>query len=109
MATYAEIYAAATDEAFQARCRAALWEQANKVANGDEGFPAAGQAHASNADEDRLYALAVLRDQARLTDRVLAMQVLRNSSIAANPAASADADILWQLNNGSWAELRSIG
>ena len=108
MATYAEIYAAATDEAFQARCRAALWEQANKVLAGDEGFPAAGQASAQPMD-DPAYAYKALRDQTTISDRVLAMQVLRNSSIAANPAASADADILWQLNNAIWAELRSIG
>ena len=106
MATYAEIYTFATDPTFQSRCRAALWEQANKVANGDSGFPAAGQ---ENAIDDPEYSRRILRDEARVTDRVLAMQVLRNSTIAANPAASADADILWQLNNAVWAELRRIG
>lgn len=105
--SYATIYATATDSAFQARCRAALWDVANKVVGQESGFPASGQADA-NAAEDRDYALRVLRDESRITDRVLAMQVLRNATIAADPATSSDGDIQYQINS-TWAAFRRIG
>lgn len=105
--SYATIYATATDAAFQARARAALWDVANKVVNQESGFPASGQADA-NAAEDRDYALRVLRDEVRLTDRVLVMQVLRNATIAGDPASASDGDIQYQLNS-IWATLRRIG
>jgi hypothetical protein len=105
--SYATIYATATDATFQARCRAALWDVCNKVAGQESGFPAAGQADA-NAAEDRDYALRVLRDESRITDRVLAMQVLRNGTIAGDPASASDGDIQYQVNS-IWASLRRIG
>jgi hypothetical protein len=106
--SYATIYASATDADFRARCRAALWDVANRVINGESGFPASGQASAQPLD-DSAYALKVLRDQATITDRILAMQVLRNSTIASNPADATDGDIQYQINAGVWGELRSIG
>ncbi len=42
--SYATIYASATDANFQSRCRAALWDVANRVVNGESGFPGSGQA-----------------------------------------------------------------
>jgi hypothetical protein len=105
--SYATIYASATDATFQARCRAALWDVANKVINEESGFPASGQAHAS-ASEDSEYALRVLRDQSTISDRVLAMQVLRNATIASDPAEASDGDIQFQVNS-IWAEFRRIG
>lgn len=106
--SYATIYASATDADFQARCRAALWDVANRVINGESGFPASGQVSAQPLD-DTAYALRVLRDQTTLTDRILAMQILRNATIASNPEGATDGDIQYQINSGVWAELRSIG
>lgn len=106
--SYATIFESANDATFQGRCRAALWDISQKVLAGDSGYPAAGMVSVQPLD-DTAYALRVLRDQTTVSDRVLAMQVLRNSTIAANPAASADNDLAWQINNAIWAELRSIG
>lgn len=105
--SYATIYATATDSDFQARCRAGLWDVANKVAAQESGFPASGQAD-SNAAEDRDYALRVLRDETRISDRVLAMQVLRNATIASDPVSATDGDIQYQINS-VWATFRRIG
>jgi hypothetical protein len=105
---YADIWTHANDETFQGRCWAALWDVCNKVAAGDAGYPAAGMAAAS-ADDDAAYAIRVLRDEARVTARQLAQQVLRNPTIAANPASAVDNDLAWQINNAAWAELRGIG
>jgi hypothetical protein len=105
---YADIWTHANDEAFQGKCWAALWDMCNKVASGESGYPAAGMA-AANPAEDVSYAIKVLRDEARVTARQLAQQVLRNATIAANPSATADNDIAWQINNAAWAELRGIG
>jgi len=106
------IWTAATDADFQSRCWAALYDVANKVANGDEGYPAAGQASVQPVD-DTAFATKVLRRQIGLAPETLAWQVLRNSSISASvevsPAGAVDSDILWQINNGCWADLRNIG
>ena len=104
--SYSDIWTNANDAAFQGRCRAGLWDVANRVVNEESGFPAAGQG-ATIAEEDNAYALKILRSRVTLTDVVLAMQVLRNATIAADPAASSDADIQYQINN-VWAELRRI-
>jgi hypothetical protein len=106
--SYANIWTHANDGDFQGRCWAALWDIANKVAAGDTGYPAAGQASAQPLD-DGAYALKVLRDQSAVTARQLAQQVLRNATIAANPAAATDSDLAWQINNASWSELRRLG
>lgn len=105
---YADIWANANDAAFQGRCWAALWDIANKVASGEAGYPAAGQ-ESAQPEDDEYFALKILRDESRITDRQLAQQVLRNATIAANPSTSSDNDLSWQINNASWSELRRIG
>lgn len=104
--SYADIWTNANDATFQGKCRAGLWDVANKVVNEDAGFPAAGQA-AANSEEDTSYALKILRASVTLSDMVLAMQVLRNSTIAANPGTASDGDIQFQINS-IWSELRRI-
>lgn len=106
--SYTAVWTNANNEAFQGRCWAALWDIANKVAAGNEGYPASGQVSGQPLD-DGAYALKVLRDEARCTSRQLAQQVLRNATIAADPATATDNDIAWQINNASWSELRRIG
>jgi hypothetical protein len=102
---YSDIWTHANDADFQGRCLAALWDISNKVVAGDEGYPAAGQVGAG----DEAFALSVLKDETRLTGRQLAQQVLRNATIAANPAIAADNDLSWQVNNAAWSVLRGIG
>ena len=106
--TYATTWQYANDADFQGRCWAALWDIANKVANEDTGYPAAGQAAASSSD-DLTYAARIQKDEANLTSRQLAQFVLRNSTISADPANSTDNDIAWEINNAAWAEFRRIG
>jgi hypothetical protein len=101
---YSDIWTNANDADFQGRCWAALWDVANKVQAGDTGFPASGQ----DGTGDDTFAINVLRDNTRITSKQLAQQVLRNATIASNPATSTDNDIQYQINN-SWAALREIG
>jgi len=102
---YIDIWTNANDATFQGRCWAAFWDVANKVYDGDVGFPAAGQ---EDALTDGSFALSILRDATAITSRQLAQQVLRNTTIAANPATAVDGDIKFQINN-TWASLREIG
>lgn len=86
--SYADIYAAANDEAFQGRCMVAMWRAAQDI-SADNGSPTA------SAD----WANSVLQDKASITPRQLTMQVLRNPTIAAAPALASDGDIQFQVNS----------
>lgn len=89
--SYEIIYAAANNAAFIARCRVATWKAAQDIASEDAATPN----HASRKDwSDR-----VLADRTNITDKQLAMQVLRNSVIAADPANAPDGDIQYQVNS----------
>jgi hypothetical protein len=101
---YSDIWTNANDADFQGRCWAALWDVANKVYESEAGFPAAGQEGAGDSE----YAINVLRDKTNITSRQLAQQILRNTTIAANPATANDSDIQYQINT-EWASLRDIG
>ena len=97
--TYAVIWTSANDADFQGRCRAALWDYANKVASGVATYP--------DQARDLSIASKVLREETILTNRILAVQVLRNTTIAANPAVSTDADIEYQIGQ-VWDDLLGI-
>lgn len=97
---FSEIYTAANDATFQGRCLAAAWQTAQHVIAGDAGYDA------SAPSKDFAYSL--LRDQTRITAKQVAMQVLRNTTIAANVGASVDNDIDWQVKQ-IWLDLVSIG
>lgn len=88
---YADIYNAATDSLFQGRCLVAAWIAAQAILTED---PQTAD-HAARAD----WARRVLRDEANITPVQLAIQVLRNTTIAANPGASTDGDIQFQVNS----------
>ena len=95
-----DIFTAANDETFQGRCMAASWQTAQHVIAGDNGYDA------SAPSKDFAYSL--LRDQTRITAKQIAMQVLRNATIAGNVAGSTDSDIDWQVKQ-IWSDLVSIG
>lgn len=88
---YADIYNAATDANWQGRCQVALWKAAHDILAEDPGTP----------DHERRHdwAVSALRDQLTITPKQIAMQVLRNATIAANPSAATDSDIQFQVNS----------
>lgn len=88
---YADIFNAANDALFQGRCQVAMWLAAGDIINE---APSTSN-HAARLD----WANRVLQDRANITPRQLAMQVLRNTTIAANPGASTDGDIQFQVNS----------
>ncbi len=96
----ADVYTAANNETFQGRCMAAAWQTAQHVIAGDEGY------NATIPSKDFAYSL--LRDQARISAKQVAMQVLRNLTIAGNVETSTDSDIDWQVKQ-VWLDLVSIG
>ena len=87
---YADIFSAANDKIFQGRCRVATWHAAQDIASESE----EAASHQVRID----WAMRVLTDTTNITDRQLAMQVLRNPVIADSPTAAADADIQYQVN-----------
>lgn len=89
--SYSDIFAAAVDPVFQGRCQVAMWVAAQNIAAEAESTPN----HQARND----WATRALQDRANITPRQLAMQVLRNSVIAASPAASKDEDIQYQVNS----------
>lgn len=89
--TYATTYAAATDAAFQGRCIVATWVAAQDILSESTNTPD----HQARLD----WANRVLTDATNMSPRVLAMQVLRNAVIAANPSTASDSDIQFQVNS----------
>jgi len=88
---YQTIYSACCDENFQNRCRVAMWRAAQDIASEDPET----EGHTMRKD----WAERVLRENVNISGRQLAMQVLRNPQIAANPTSAPDADIQYQVNS----------
>lgn len=88
---YADIYNAATDSLFQGRCMVAAWKAAQDILSEDPQTPDHGRRVS--------WAINMLRDRSTITPKQLAMQVLRNTTIASNPGAAADNDIQFQVNS----------
>lgn len=88
---YADIYNAANDSMFQGRCRVALWIAADSIIAEDPATP--------NHEARVNWALTAQQNRLHLTQENLAQAVLRNPSIAANPGASSDSDIQFQVNS----------
>ena len=97
--TYATNWTWANDADFQGRCTAALWDYCNKVVNDVVGYP--------DTEPDMVYANRVLRKIQNLSPDILAIQVLRNATIAADPATATDGDIEFQIGQ-VWGDLKEI-
>lgn len=97
---FIDVYNAASNADFQGRCMAAAWQTAQHVIAEDAGY--------DTSLDSKNFALKLLRDQATITPRQVAMQVLRNSSIAADVVGSVDGDIDWQVKQ-VWTDLMEIG
>lgn len=89
--SYLTIFEAANNVEFQSRCRVATWRAAQDIAAEDDATPN----HATRMD----WASRVLTDKSNITDKQLAMQVLRNVGIAESPNAAPDEDIQFQINS----------
>lgn len=87
----ASINAAANDAVFQGRCWVALIAPARDIANED---PATAD-HVARLD----WSHRVLTDRLNATPRQIALQILRNSTIAAlaDPTTTDDASIEYQV------------
>lgn len=88
---YADIYTAAADTTFQGRCLVAMWQAAQDIANE---APTTAD-HQARKD----WSTRVLQDRANITPRQLAMQVLRNATIAAAGTTATDGDLQFQVNS----------
>lgn len=88
--SYSQIYAAANDAEFQGRCQVALWKAAQDISSESPDV--------ENRQARLDWSTRVLRDGANITPRQLAMQVLRNPVISADPVAADDGAIQYQVN-----------
>ncbi len=88
---YADIFNAATDVNWQGRCQVAMWKAAHDIMAEDP--------QTQDHQRRKAWAVNVLRDQVAITPKQLAMQVLRNATIAANPGAASDNDLQFQVNS----------
>lgn len=88
--SYADIYNAANDPAFQGRCQVAMWKAAQDISN--------ESSDALNHQARHDWSTRVLQDGANITPRQLAMQVLRNPVISAAPNEADDDAIQYQVN-----------
>ena len=88
---YIDTFNAAEDAGFQGRCLVATWLAARDIlAEAPE-----TEDHVARLD----WANRVLVERTNLTPRQLAVQVLQNSTIAANPTGASDGDIQFQVNS----------
>jgi len=85
------VYEASTDTTFQGRCVVATWIAAQAILAENPQTPK----HAQRKD----WATTILRSTQKITPQVLAIQVLQNPSIAANPTLASDGDIQFQVNS----------
>lgn len=95
-----DVYTASQDADFQGRCLAAAWTTAQHVLAGDTGY--------NTSSQSENFSLKLLRKQATISAEQVAMQVLRNATIASNIDQSTDNDILFQVNL-IWVDLMDIG
>lgn len=95
-----DVYNASQDADFQGRCLAATWTTAQRVLDNTTDYDLSAQS--------KNYALKVLRQQQVVSSPQIAVQVLRNSVIAANPTTSPDSDFLYQVRI-VWPDLMAIG
>jgi hypothetical protein len=87
---YLGIYGMANDAAFQSRCRVAMWCAAQDISVEPEDTP--------DTTTRKEWAKRVLQDVVTIKPHVLAMQVLRNPVIAADPTSAPDDAIQFQVN-----------
>ena len=83
--SYLDTFNASKDSAFQGRCLVACWSAATDILTEDPLTP--------NHSDRKAWAVNMLRGQQKVSNEQLAIQVLRNSVIAAAPSTSSDSDL----------------
>lgn len=91
---FTDVYSASQDAAFQGRCWAAAWKTADLIIKGNA--PTDAVPRSLDTPDSRIFSLQLLRNQAGITGEQLAIQILTNPTIAANPTVSTDNDIDFQ-------------
>ena len=89
--SYTTIFDAAENALFQKQCTVATWKAAQDILGEDPST--------QNYGARRGWATNILQGFAKITPRQLAVQVLRNATIAANAASATDGDIQFQVNS----------
>jgi hypothetical protein len=84
-----DVYNASVDQTFQRRCTVALWKALVEVFSEPRTVPKHGERVA--------YAIAYFKGAIVPKDQSLAILVLRDTAIAANPTAATDAQIINQV------------
>lgn len=91
--SYLDVYKAANDPDFQGRCQVAMWKAAQNIA--DESEPSEiGPSFYARRD----FYTKVLQERSNITAHQLAVQVLRNEAIAADPFNATDEAIQAQVD-----------
>ncbi len=100
------VYEASQDATFQGRCLAAAWSIAAAIVNGET---IVNNASVSlNTTSCTNFALHLLRNRQTITKEQIAILMLANLTIAANPGAAADSDLQWQTKE-NWLTYVEIG
>ncbi len=100
------IYQASQDADFQGRCLAAAWGIAAALVNGEQLTNNAGTSIYDTSSKN--FALRLLRNMQTITREQLAILMLSNATIAANPGAAVDGDLQWQTKE-NWLTYVEIG
>jgi len=107
---YSDVWSAANDADFQGRCMAGLWDIAQAiVTNAGNGTLTTPTGNRDLTTEDCVnFAMKVLRGEQRITLQQLAVQILRDGTIAADPATSQDGSIQYDIKD-RWFDFMAIG
>ena len=97
---YLDVWNASRDLNFQGRCLVAARDAANDILAEDPKTP--------DHPARRAWAMNILRGRQTITLESLAVQVLRNPTVAANPTAAPDGDLKFIVVS-QLAELIEIG
>ncbi len=100
------VYEASQDATFQGRCLAAAWSIAAAIVRGESTANAASVS--LNTTSCTNFALRLLRKQQTLSQEQIAILILANTTIAANPGASTDDSLQWQTKE-NWLTYVEIG
>jgi len=108
--SYSDVWAAANDADFQGRCMAGLWDIAQAiVTNAGNGTLTTPTGNRDLTTTDAVnFAMKVLRGEQRITQQQLAVQILRDGTIAADPATSTDGSIQYNIKD-FWFDFMAIG
>ncbi len=104
---FIDVYNASVDETFKARCLIAAREIARAIIAG-ETITNNASTNLTTAAGSENFAKRLLRLHNTISVEQIAVLILTNTTIASNPTASSDSDILWQTKE-NWLTYVEIG